>query len=97
MPTSIITRLRSMARRYQDDLESQSGAWGDYRLANLERTVRIYYGPWMWQQAYAIARFVDSHSRAGEKLYTLQAGLLSGQIEDLGLAARWAQWLTRKE
>jgi hypothetical protein len=60
--------------------------------------VQAYYGPWMWRQAYALKRLGEGRSTGVvERLQHLEEALLQGQIAHLGLAARWAQWWTRKE
>jgi hypothetical protein len=58
----------------------------------------VYFGPWMWQQAYAIGRLKESYPATMHQLNELQRVLLDvNQIRHLGLAARWAELLTRKE
>jgi len=60
--------------------------------------VRIYYGPWMWRQAYALSRAAEGHPGSVKStLESLRDALLAGKIGDLGLAARWSQWELRKE
>lgn len=96
LPTSLITRLQAIERRFQEDAEKGRGRKGE-RKSKSGETLQILYGPWMWRQAYAIARLAGAYSQAGEQLYELETDLLDGKIEKLGVAARWAQWLTRKE
>jgi CRISPR-associated protein Csm1 len=112
LPASLLTTLQGIERRWRQDIEHDArlehepdkrpdvckrGKWGD-RPAGASRTVRVYYGPWMWRQAYALARAAEGHPRhVKEKLETLRDALLEGKIAYLGLAARWAQWELRKE
>ncbi|MBI3243448.1 MAG: type III-A CRISPR-associated protein Cas10/Csm1 [Chloroflexi bacterium] len=57
------------------------------------------YGPWMWMAAYQLTRLTqqikDNDTR--EHIRELQQKYLSpgADIETIGLAARWAQYLTR--
>ncbi len=105
LPGALLTTLLAIERRYRrdwehdakaQDAERKRGAWGAYTTSD-GRSVQVYYGPWMWRQAYALARLKDSYRDARQGLEQLEAALLDGRIADLGLAARWAQWLTRKE
>lgn len=92
---AVITRLLAISRRYHRDRDR-----GPYAVKGKVPAQKpgVYFGPWMWRQAYALTR-----QQAGrpddvvEKLKRLESALLKGQIEYLGLAARWAQWLIRKE
>lgn len=92
---AVITRLLAIERRYRRDCgRPPYGKKGQTpsRIAD-----PVYYGPWMWQQAYAFARFKEGRSDpVKEKLDRLQGEIMSRQILELGLAARWAQWLLRK-
>jgi CRISPR-associated protein Csm1 len=72
------------------------GAWGVLKPKHGPE-VQAYYGPWMWRQAYALKRLGEGRStEVIARLRKLETALLEGQIAHLGLAARWAQWLTRK-
>ncbi len=97
LPASLITRLQAIERRYQEDIASQRSQIGQRKAASTNRVVQVYFGPWMWQQAYAIARLANAYERASNQLEQLETNLLDGNIEQLGVSARWAQWLTRKE
>ena len=102
LPKSLLTTLLAIERRYRRDLER--GPDGEPLRNTLGpretvdgRVVQVYFGPWMWRQAYALARLGEAHPGAKGELGALKDTLLDGRIEDLGLAARWAQWLTREE
>jgi len=95
LPTSLLTILLAIERRYRYDLENRRGTWGPWRMAN-GQSVQVYYAPWMWRQVYALARLKSSYSQAKQVLADLEKSLLGGRINDLGLAAKWAQWLTRR-
>lgn len=96
LPVSLITRLQAIERRYEEDIQNGRGQEGE-RLAQTGKTIKVFYGPWMWRQAYAIPRLGYSNSASKQDLKQLENDLLDGRIEFLGLAARWAQWRTRKE
>ena len=92
---AVITRLLAIARRYHRDREH-----GPYavkgKVPQGSGADAIYYGPWMWRQAYALARLREGRpADVAGRLKQLEAALSAGKIADLGLAARWAQWLTR--
>lgn len=62
---------------------------------------QIYFGPWMWHLAYQMARRIESKQTPEaikEELRKLEKAMLDNQqnIETIGLAARWAQYLIRK-
>jgi len=60
----------------------------------------IYYGPWMWRQAYALSRMAAraKEEKVKEAVLALQTEAISPEeIRYVGLAARWAELLTRKE
>jgi len=94
---AVITRLLAIARRYHHD--RQHGPYAiKGKVPRSNSPDAVYYGPWMWRQAYALARLGGGRpADVAGRLKQLEEALLAGQIADLGLAARWAQWLTRKE
>ena len=59
----------------------------------------VYYGPWMWREAYALSRMArnlpQAHREAIEKLQI--ASIAPTTIRHSGLAARWTELLLRKE
>jgi CRISPR-associated protein Csm1 len=61
---------------------------------------QVYFGPWMWHLAYQIARRIRDKGTpedVGRDLAQLERDMLTGPriIENVGLAARWAQYLIR--
>jgi CRISPR-associated protein Csm1 len=59
---------------------------------------QVYYSPWMWRQAYYLKRFASNKSKeVQDKIMALQEWTLTHRIQYLGLAARWAEYLTRKQ
>ncbi len=96
LPTSLLTRLMAIDRRYRQD-KAERRILGPRKTPD-GHTVHVYFGPWMWRQAYAMARLREGRTPdVRAKLERLEEDLLHPRIEYLGLAARWAQWLTRKE
>jgi CRISPR-associated protein Csm1 len=91
---AVITRLLAIERRYQRD--RQGRRYGAKGATPPDQPEGVYYGPWMWRQAYALARLQEAYPHAAGYLKRLEHELLDGKILHLGLAARWAQWLTRK-
>ena len=91
----------AIARRYRKDHEIDKttgrarGSEGEYESSDGRKT-KLFYGPWMWKQAYSLFR-IGRQRNASAAMRELERNLLSGRINDLGLAARWAQWLTRQE
>lgn len=91
---SVILQLLHIARRHRRD--RQRGPYAVKGKVPAQKT-GVYFGPWMWRQAYLLAR--QQIGRAPDiaaKLKQLEEALLQGQIEYLGLAARWAQYLRRE-
>lgn len=57
---------------------------------------QVYYGPWMWRQAYYLKRFASGKPDAVQnEIEAVQGWTLTHRIQYLGLAARWAEYLTR--
>jgi len=93
---ALVTRLLAIARRYHRD--SGREPYGVKGATPPRLADPLFYGPWMWQQAYALARLREGRTpEVGRKLDALREKILDGkQVVHLGLAARWAQWLLRK-
>ncbi|HWP28857.1 MAG TPA: hypothetical protein VNM50_04895, partial [Chloroflexota bacterium] len=60
---------------------------------------QVPYGRWMWVAAYMLTRLAERlHPPAQQQVAALPQVLLQPQaIRTLGLAARWAELLVRKE
>lgn len=59
---------------------------------------QTYYGPWMWRQAYYLKRFADDKPQeVQDEVKTVQDWTLTHRIQYLGLVARWAEYLTRRQ
>ncbi len=99
LPASLLTTLRAIESRYRLDIAQKRGTPAETPASDRPGVIKVYFGPWMWRQAYSLARIREAQSdtKIKEDLKHLETTLLQGRIEDLGLAARWAQWLTRKE
>ncbi len=63
---------------------------------------KVYYGPWLWHAAYQLNRTAHAHGTPAEVRKAIE-GWLSAMLPDpmlilrLGIAARWAELLTRKQ
>ena len=66
------------------------------------RPDQLYFGRWAWMQAYSLTRLAkqaDPHGSKGtaKGIKTIQTALLTpGTVHLSGLAARWAEYLTRR-
>jgi len=61
---------------------------------------QMFYGRWVWMQAYSLGRLAKRHERrvpeAPARIKGLQKGvMLPATVRYSGLAARWAEYLTR--
>jgi hypothetical protein len=61
---------------------------------------QVYYGRWMWLEAYSLSRLMGRYERrvkdAEKKIERLEQGILRPEtVRYSGLAARWAEYLTR--
>ncbi|MDY6877930.1 MAG: type III-A CRISPR-associated protein Cas10/Csm1 [Chloroflexota bacterium] len=57
---------------------------------------RMYYGPWMWRQAYYLKRFARGKPQeVQDEIKAVQDWNLTHRVQYLGLATRWAEYLTR--
>jgi len=103
-PAALIQTLLNLYARYEEQVQQQNQA----RLEQgqpipAEPQYQVYYGPWMWQESYALTRLAERISRAGDEktaqeVRALQVGATSPlSIRYVGLAARWAELLTREE
>jgi len=60
------------------------------------REDQTYYGPWMWRQAYYLKRFKRGKPQdVRDEVEAVRKWTLTHRIQYLGLAARWADYLTR--
>ncbi len=91
-------------------LQTVQSIYGQYRRdqdRNLKRRPtceltdeQLYYGRWMWLQVYQIQRLIawQKDEEVKEAIKQLQRDLMDPQnVCYSGLAARWAEYLTRKE
>jgi CRISPR-associated protein Csm1 len=91
VPRGLLQTLQMIYHRFLEDQKEARRR----RLSGEQ----VYYGPWMWQQAYALGRLAHRYDKASEvtrDILVLQRWILEvGHIRYLGLAARWAEYLTR--
>jgi CRISPR-associated protein Csm1 len=96
---------RGIPRSLLQMVQSIYGQFLRDRDRNLERRPtckptdeQLYYGRWMWLQAYQIARLRNQHKEVEAEMKQLQDNLMDlHNVQNSGLAARWAEYLTRKE
>jgi hypothetical protein len=88
VPRGLLHTLQMIYQRFLEDRKEakRRGLSGE----------QVYYGPWMWRQAYSLKRFARNKSEeVQDKIMALEKWTLTHQIQYLGLAARWAEYLTR--
>jgi CRISPR-associated protein Csm1 len=93
VPRSLLTAMRAIHDRFYQDVEraKKQGLKDD----------KMYYGPWMWRKVYQLSRIRQRYDKketqeiadAIEKLET--EVLTKEQMPYVGLATRWAEYLTR--
>lgn len=117
-PRALVQVLENVYAQYREQLRrTHERLQAEKTPLPAEPDYRVYYGPWMWREAYALTRMADRVSgearvtihglrvgqprpaqEAAEDLRRLQKGMLTPLlIRHNGLAARWAELLTRKE
>ena len=92
-PRAIIQQLLTL---YQEWLDGQEKAQKEGRL----KENQFYYGPWVWHAAYQLTRTAQSsrNKAIGTEIKSWEDELLregNALIGLLGLAARWADYITR--
>ncbi len=98
---ALIQVLQSIYAQYEQQMELEhKRCRGDEEPLPDEPPYQVYYGPWMWREAYALTRMASRIEDKNTKslVLNMQVGTLSPlYIRHVGLAARWAELLTRKE
>ena len=91
VPRSLLTTMRTIHDRYNEDVRQA-------QKRGLEG-VKIYYGPWMWRKVYQLARIRERYKTKPEiakAIENLESNVLTREnMPDVGLATRWAEYLTR--
>lgn len=91
VPRSLLSVLRAIHARYLKDIERAE-----------ERALpedRMYYGPWMWRKVYQLSRIQQRYSKEeiAQAIKALEAEVLIAKyMPYIGLATRWAEYLTRE-
>lgn len=97
VPRAMIHVIQKLHRDYAGDLAEARKA---FRLKRPTAAPddRQFYGRWRWMQAYALKRMAGRHEKRAAEIESIQRQLLMPQTVRLaGLAARWAEYLIRKE
>ncbi len=89
VPRGLLHTLQMIYSRF---VEGQKGA----RRRGLSGE-QAYYGPWMWRQAYALGRLSRRYGKGSQMVKDISdlQGWILEHVSHLGLAARWAEYLTR--
>ncbi len=94
-PRALLQRLYQLYRLYDDKAKQMKDRGEGENKAGEEQ---VYWGPWHWRAAYVLRRMADRHEKARKEIEEIHSNL-SGEnfraIEWIGLAARWADLLTR--
>jgi CRISPR-associated protein Csm1 len=91
VPRSLLGTMRAVHDRYYEDMRRarERGLEGD----------KVYYGPWMWRKVYQLSRIkqrYESRQQVAEQIRDLEARILTQEnMPYVGLATRWAEYLTR--
>jgi CRISPR-associated protein Csm1 len=96
VPRSLLQMVQSIYGQYLRDIERNRAR----RPSCEPPDEQLYYGRWMWMQAYQIQRLTEREKDKGVKrnIRQLQEDLMCRErVYYSGLAARWAEYLTRKE
>lgn len=103
-PKALIQIFQNIHAQYEKQVRRRNKALRDQdEPLPDEPQYQVYYGPWMWREAYALTRMAERIHRAGDKetaqaVLGLQVSTVSPlSIRYVGLAARWAELLTREE
>jgi CRISPR-associated protein Csm1 len=89
VPRGLLHTLQMIYHRF---LEGQKGA----RRRGFSDE-QVYYGPWMWRQAYALGRLSRRYGKGSQMVKDISdlQGWILEHVSHLGLAALWAEYLTR--
>jgi CRISPR-associated protein Csm1 len=96
VPQALLRNLIHVQQMYEDAAEQRRQRGEDLNQAGEEQ---VYWGPWMWRGYYYLKRMVRRYQdERGQAIDELAEGLHGDgfrAIEWIGLAARWADLLTR--
>lgn len=103
-PKALIQVLENIHAQYEEQVKRRTKALRDNKQpVPDEPQYQVYYGPWMWREAYALTRMAGRILRArdgeaAKAVLRLQVSAVSPlSIRYVGLAARWAELSTREE
>ncbi len=93
VPRSLLTTLRAICAQYEEDVRRarERGLKDD----------RMYYGPWLWRKVYQLSRIGQRYDKEDTKEIAMaikkleEEVLTREQMPYVGLATRWAEYLTR--
>ena len=87
---SLLSVLRAIHARYLEDVRQAA-----------ERSLtgeKMYYGPWMWRKVYQLSRIRQRYGKQEivQAIESLETEVLTAEnMPYIGLATRWAEYLTR--
>lgn len=95
-PAALVTRLSTIYQQYRKDRGWVKGIPPRAQIGEYNG-VTLYLGPWMWKLAYGLSRMASGQPYR-EEIETMQVQLIQpGEIERMGVGARWAQFITREK
>jgi hypothetical protein len=94
--------IRVLLDIYAQYVEQRKAEYERLKALPEDPDQHIYFGPWMWRLEYALSRMQRRLQHSSPKIAGIikdlqAASLQPGQIRLLGLAARWVEFLMRKE
>jgi len=95
VPQSLLQRLYQLYRLYAEkEKELKDRGEGENKVGEEQ----VYWGPWHWRAAYFLKRLAGQNREAKDEIEGLRerlSGYRFRAIEWIGLAAKWADLLTR--
>jgi CRISPR-associated protein Csm1 len=90
VPRSLLSTMRAIHARYHEDVRQaqERGLEGE----------KVYFGPWMWRKVYQLSRIGDraATEEIAKQIENLETDVLTQEnMPYVGLATRWAEYLTR--
>jgi hypothetical protein len=89
-PRQLLQRLQQLYQEFAAERKKQ---------VQRGRTLKLYWGPGQWHSAYSLSRLAQQNKQVEDEILGLRNELYLDRfsnIQWLGLAARWADLLTRK-
>jgi CRISPR-associated protein Csm1 len=98
IPSSFLMILRSIDAEWREWRKRESGQVSAVQ-PRYQNHGRLFIGPWQWHLFYQLTRAAERTKDEDLKraVRELVHSVVGGEIVTLGLASRWAEYLTREE